>query len=351
MKKQIDLPLTIFISVCTFIWIVFSVRVMNDYGQFGVYAQELCVRYNILDTVGFDRMCLIVGYKILSIPFLLLYLAWVLVPRLLKKSFRALYHVFTIIGVLPFMLLSIWSVPNMGDSSMFSAYVINQKVFTFSILAILGIYAYDVFKNFNNLKKPETLKKNISKCIAMCLIPIFFAIFLFGLLSMVGNSRPESVVGVVNYLGNLVPTLLGCVSSLIVIPLLEEIIFRGVIFTNLHKNGPAWCSIGLSSLFWALWHNSLSLALFYLPLGLLLAYLYSQTNLLRYPVLVHSLTNLLVGSSIVDVRGAIPIPGISYLRRIRNFVFGQGVFRSFIITFLGIGAIYFLCWLWVRESK
>lgn len=350
MKKNIDLPLTLFISLLCLIWIYYSVGVINNYGQFLTFSQEICTRFNIVDTIGTDRVAITVGYIVLMTPFLLMYIVWVLIPRALKKSFRALYHVLTTIAMAPFFLVSIYSIPSMGKAYV-TAYSLNQLVVRGCFFTVLIIEVIDLIQNFKKYTNQAQLKKTISKMVALCLIPIFFSIFQFGFLSLMNHYKGEEVAVLINNITAFMPHMIGCVVSLIVIPVAEEIIFRGVIFNNLHKNGPPWFSIPFSAFLWAVWHGSLSSALFYFPLGILLGYVYYHTKLLRYPIMVHSLVKLLFRSSITDVADYVPVIGISYLRRIRAFVFGQSALRALIFVVFAIAAIVFLCWLWVREGN
>ena len=80
--------------------------------------------------------------------------------------------------------------------------------------------------------------------------------------------------------------------SLVMAPIMEELAFRGLIQRGLRKNLPAWAAIGVTSVFFGLWHRNTGqffyTFLFALPVGVM----YERTGKLRYTMLTHFLMNL-----------------------------------------------------------
>jgi len=82
-------------------------------------------------------------------------------------------------------------------------------------------------------------------------------------------------------------------TAVLLAPLVEELLFRGVVFTALLQYLPRFWAFALSSLFFGLVHfNAVSL----LPLSILaalFAWSYEKTGNLWVPILAHSLFNVI----------------------------------------------------------
>jgi hypothetical protein len=74
-------------------------------------------------------------------------------------------------------------------------------------------------------------------------------------------------------------------------PLLEEILFRGIILHGLLKNYKAGISIAFSSLLFALIHGNVAQGLGALLMGLFMGWLYWKTKSLYLPILLHFINN------------------------------------------------------------
>lgn len=77
----------------------------------------------------------------------------------------------------------------------------------------------------------------------------------------------------------------------IVAPLLEEILFRGIILHGLLKNYKAGISIAFSSLLFALIHGNVAQGLGAFLMGLFMGWLYWKTKSLYLPIILHFINN------------------------------------------------------------
>ncbi|MDT8862410.1 CPBP family intramembrane metalloprotease [Alkalihalobacillus sp. MEB130] len=82
-------------------------------------------------------------------------------------------------------------------------------------------------------------------------------------------------------------------------PILEEIVFRLVIFGALYKRFNFWIAGILSSIIFAAVHMDFTHLLVYTAMGLVFAYLYVKTKRILVPIIAHVAINLFV--SIVNV--------------------------------------------------
>lgn len=86
-------------------------------------------------------------------------------------------------------------------------------------------------------------------------------------------------------------------------PILEEIIFRKIIFGELHKRMNFFIAAILSSLTFAVLHWDFDFILSYIAMGLVFAYLYVKTKRILVPIIVHALMNtyVVVINLVVDI--------------------------------------------------
>ena len=92
--------------------------------------------------------------------------------------------------------------------------------------------------------------------------------------------------GVVDYLSDVI-------DSSIATPLVEEMMFRGLLFAALAQWLPAWLAALISSLVFALWHQEPYRVIPLTIMGLGLAYIYYRSGTLWAPIAAHALNNWL----------------------------------------------------------
>jgi membrane protease YdiL (CAAX protease family) len=92
--------------------------------------------------------------------------------------------------------------------------------------------------------------------------------------------------GVVDYLSDVV-------DSSIATPIVEETMFRGLLFAALAQWLPAWLAVLISSLAFALWHHEPYRIVPLTIMGLGLAYIYYRSGTLWAPIAAHAVNNWL----------------------------------------------------------
>lgn len=80
-------------------------------------------------------------------------------------------------------------------------------------------------------------------------------------------------------------------ATLALVPLIEETLFRGVLFRSLRAVWPFWAAAGASALIFAVGHMSWPALLPYFLVGLVLARLYERTGSLLAPAVTHAAFN------------------------------------------------------------
>lgn len=88
----------------------------------------------------------------------------------------------------------------------------------------------------------------------------------------------------------------------VVVPVAEEMMFRGVLFKRFRERQGFWYSAVCSSIFFGFMHTNVTQTVYTFLLGLILAYLYEKFDSLKAPVFLHILMN--AGSVILTDTGA-----------------------------------------------
>lgn len=80
----------------------------------------------------------------------------------------------------------------------------------------------------------------------------------------------------------------------IIIPIMEELIFRGLIFKRVRMEAPFVRSMIYSALFFGLYHGNTVQIIYGILSGMLFAYLYEKYNSFKAPALAHMAMNIMV---------------------------------------------------------
>ena len=101
-------------------------------------------------------------------------------------------------------------------------------------------------------------------------------------------------IGGGSFLGAVVVAVIGA-------PLIEEIVFRGIVFRSLRRVSPAWVAILASSVLFGLYHMNPVQIVYATLMGLVAGIIYEKSNNLLFPILVHVANNL-----VAAIQGFIP---------------------------------------------
>ncbi|UCZ53711.1 CPBP family intramembrane metalloprotease [Bacillus shivajii] len=133
-------------------------------------------------------------------------------------------------------------------------------------------------------------KADISTTILWSILGIFMAFaaqYVAALIEMLvldiepGSENTQQIVD----MANAVPWLMIVVAVLV--PVMEEIVFRMVIFGSLYKRFGFWISALLSGFIFAIVHWDFEHLLVYLAMGVVFAYLYWKTKRIIVPIIAH----------------------------------------------------------------
>lgn len=138
---------------------------------------------------------------------------------------------------------------------------------------------------------------------AFVVIQLGFGALIGALIEVLGREVPavqESVQEAVRA-GGTTPILI-TLGVVVLGPLSEEILYRGVLYQALAKHLPGWPAIGLSALAFGLTHVEPLVVVLTFPLGMLLAWLVRRRGTIVTAVVAHSVFNL-IGAVLIRVTG------------------------------------------------
>ena len=99
------------------------------------------------------------------------------------------------------------------------------------------------------------------------------------------NAGAENIAG-----GNAFGTFM---IAVIAAPVVEEILFRGIVLRSIRKFAPAWGAILISSVLFGVYHLNIVQAVYATLMGIAAGILYEKKRNLLFPILVHFANNLI----------------------------------------------------------
>ena len=99
------------------------------------------------------------------------------------------------------------------------------------------------------------------------------------------NAGAENIAG-----GNAFGTFM---IAVIAAPVVEEILFRGIVLRSMRKFSPAWAAILMSSVLFGVYHLNIVQAVYATLMGIAAGILYEKKRNLLFPLLVHFANNLI----------------------------------------------------------
>ena len=78
----------------------------------------------------------------------------------------------------------------------------------------------------------------------------------------------------------------------ILVPVAEELIFRGLLYARIRRMLPVWASVLTASVIFALYHGNMIQILFAFPMAIILTLLYEKGKWISYQILFHMGVNL-----------------------------------------------------------
>jgi uncharacterized protein len=165
-------------------------------------------------------------------------------------------------------------------------------IISFSLALIIVLFILRKEMTRSNKRKASPIGSSILWAISGVFLAIFAQTFaanierLFGI--EMGSENTQHILNIINTfpLAILVSSIIG--------PILEEIVFRKIIFGALYKRFNFFISAVISSVIFAVAHMELQHVLLYSAMGFTFAFLYIKTKHILVPIFAHVAMNTLV---------------------------------------------------------
>ena len=191
----------------------------------------------------------------------------------LLKSLIPLYILLLLNPILLFIIASVYATYNIDNLTNF----INNYGGIILILTNITYIIYIIKKHRIKVNK-YNLIDNYPKIYLFISIPLF----LNSLILLINNQKIPTI--------NIYIALFG---SVIIGPILEELVFRYLIYNNLNKFNKKNTSIILSSLIFALVHNGFINIVYAFIIGTILTIIYSKNKNINEVIILHMVANLM----------------------------------------------------------
>ena len=191
----------------------------------------------------------------------------------LLKSLIPLYILILLNPILLFIIASVYATYNVDNLTNF----INNYGGIILILTNI-IYIIYIIKKHRIKVNKYNLIDNYPKIYLFISIPLF----LNSLILLINNQKIPTI--------NIYIALFG---SVIIGPILEELVFRYLIYNNLNKFNKKNTSIILSSLIFALVHNGFINIVYAFIIGTILTIIYSKNKNIKEVIILHMVANFM----------------------------------------------------------
>ena len=191
----------------------------------------------------------------------------------LLKSLIPLYILLLLNPILLFIIASVYATYNIDNLTNF----INNYGGIILILTNITYIIYIIKKHRIKVNK-YNLIDNYPKIYLFISIPLF----LNSLILLINNQKIPTI--------NIYIALFG---SVIIGPILEELVFRYLIYNNLNKFNNKNTSIILSSIIFALVHNGFINIVYAFIIGTILTIIYSKNKNIKEVIILHMVANIM----------------------------------------------------------
>ena len=137
--------------------------------------------------------------------------------------------------------------------------------------------------NISNIKNRINNQDYINIFILGLFISIFFNTFIYTLNSVVHITDAYKVSSM--------PFIVSLLSSGILGPILEELLFRGIVYNKLKEFNSNKKSMIISTIIFSIIHFNIIDIIYTIFIGYILVYIYEENNNLKYPIIFHISAN------------------------------------------------------------
>lgn len=205
------------------------------------------------------------------------------------KVFAAIILTYLIFRFLRIRLLSLFPL-----SETFILLTLDALFKIFSCFLIFSTFSSKSFGlNFKNIQHyPRLIIKSYVGLMPLLTLVVSVNFFIFHSLNI--QSEPMKAITLIMKEKSIVNLCIWFIEAVIIAPIFEEFIFRGLIYGSLRKRFSFGLSALFSAVFFSLLHNNIFYFLPILTLGTFFSYAYERTKNILAPMCLHTLHNFLI---------------------------------------------------------
>ncbi len=178
-------------------------------------------------------------------------------------------------------LLSYYYVSNGNEVNLFNDYLSTKQIYIALIVAIIFIPL--LINDYKKYKKQTNTKINYFYLIILgVILSLMYNVFAYYLNFALKTSLFDNS-------NNIAITLL---STGILGPIIEELMFRGIIYNELKSKYSNMKSILITTIFFAIIHINIIQILYALIIGFILIFVYEKYNNIKAPIILHMASNI-----------------------------------------------------------
>lgn len=178
-------------------------------------------------------------------------------------------------------LLSYYYVSNGNDVNLFNDYLSTKQIYIALIVAIIFIPL--LINDYKKYEKQTNTKINYFYLIILgVILSLMYNVFAYYLNFALKTSLFDNN-------SNIAVTLL---STGILGPIIEELMFRGIIYNELKSKYSNMKSILITTIFFAIIHINIIQILYALIIGFILIFVYEKYNNIKAPIILHMASNI-----------------------------------------------------------
>lgn len=185
------------------------------------------------------------------------------------------------------------------EAAMGTDFTTNMLVISAAAYGVVVLIWYKLaFVKKYTIEKREAFKENVLKGkVIVSLVIAAVGCYCIDLLlaTLVSMLSPESLEAFNDLMGSALGgnEFMAFLAVVILAPIAEELLFRGIIFRMLTKHWSEVAAIVVSALLFGLYHMNLLQAIYVLPIGLLLGYIAYKCKSVLPCILIHMVNNFM----------------------------------------------------------
>lgn len=204
--------------------------------------------------------------------------------------------------VCSFIYALVYSLMNVGKITQtgLNELVLKNQFIIGAIAAVMALVIYVLMfrkKEMNLFQKCKVKKLSLKNSSIIILSCIGLSIFSCSLVSLLISKFP-SYNETSNAISSNTNSVLGIISIILIIPIFEEVLFRGLIYNELKKHLNIFVAIIIQGAIFALSHGNMLQGIYTFIMAIVLAIVYDKTQSILAPMLFHVMYNLL-GSIVI----------------------------------------------------